>query len=285
MQTWGALVEIRAGKMNCFPTAADPVRHSRLFSLCMWYRKWKHEMEILCLEKLKVLFDKQDKSIHKTWTFPFWVNSLSFSSLGLKSQHVFRHPSHGLSSQMKNEGLNLAVRHSASSVLSHTCAHCFGMLVLPAKDQHTPGVLFPSSLLQKTEVSSSKTVEVQMPPLIPVFDNVIEAKTQLHFAILPPSTCSKLLAMVLARFGHPEKRGAKLCHLPRAVYPLWIFGCRTVKRSQGSNPRAAQSTAGLCPHSVPCGLLLPSVVRLIPQLLWEQELEKAHTWTSFQSRI
>lgn len=91
------------------------VGHFQLFSLCMWYRKWKHEMKILCLEKLKILFDKQDKSIHKTWTFPFWVNALSFFSLGLKSQHVFRHPSHGLSSQMKNERMNLTVRHSVSS--------------------------------------------------------------------------------------------------------------------------------------------------------------------------
>lgn len=90
--------------------------HFQLFSLGMWYRKWKHEMKMLFLEKLKILFDKQDESIHKTWTFPFWVNALSFSSLGLTSQHVFRHPSHGLSSQMKNERMNPMVRHSVSSV-------------------------------------------------------------------------------------------------------------------------------------------------------------------------
>lgn len=99
------------------------VGHFQLFSLCMWYRKWKHEMKMLwkCLEKLEILFDKQDKSIHKTRTFPFWVNALSFSSFGLKSQHVFRHPSHGLSSQMKNERMNLTARHSVSS--AHLSCH------------------------------------------------------------------------------------------------------------------------------------------------------------------
>lgn len=207
-------------------------------------------MKILCLEKLKILFDKQDESIRKTWTFPFWVNALSFSSLGLKSQHAFRHPSHGLSSQMKNERMNLIVRHSVSSVY------------LPC---HTPvSTVFVCWLsLQKTNTyqvfcslqSSTKDWRLSLKdcwgsaatPNYHIWYSHRSKNSWTCFAIGPPSIYSKLLAMVLSRFGHPKKRDAQLCHLLKAFYPLWISGCRTVKRSQGSNQSEVGAMQGCVP--------------------------------------
>lgn len=195
---------------------------------------------------------------------------------------------------MKNERMSLIVWSFCFlclPVLLHRCVLHFCMLVLPAKDQHTSGVLLPFLLLQETEVSRSKTAEVQMRTLIPIFDNVVEAKTVKRrlSSSLPSShytpalhTRSKLLAMALSRFGDREKTDRKLCQLLKAFYPLWIFGCRRhCEKEPGLQlKRVGQSKAVLCPPSSMlhvaqyCGFLLPSVIGLSPPLLQELEPKK-----------
>lgn len=108
---------------------------------------------------------------------------------------------------MKNERMSLIVWSFCFLCLPiflHRHVHHFCMLVLPAKDQHTSGILLPFLLLQETEVSALKTVEVQMPNLIPIFDNVMEAKPAKCrlSSSLPPSHHTPSSPYLFKTFGN-----------------------------------------------------------------------------------
>lgn len=103
---------------------------------------------------------------------------------------------------MKNERMSLIVWSFCFlclPVLLHRCVLHVCMLVLPAKDQHTSGVLLPFLHLQETEVSPSKTVEVQMPVLISICHGNKNNQTQI--VLIPPSIpLHSLLFMLLQNF-------------------------------------------------------------------------------------